>query len=121
MRPATALWGTALLVALSTAAFPLIDKSGRSPTLFVAVVLYGFGIARLVTSAPYAGTHHVLAFCCASVPNLLFFLIPAAGIRRVRFRRRQAQCPAAIILWCGFYLASFSGCFLGGRLIYDAR
>jgi hypothetical protein len=102
LRPPMALWGTALLVAVSTAAFPFIDTSGGGPTLFDFVTVFGFQLAGAVTSFQYADTHHALGWWCSLGPNLMFFLIPAAGIWRITRHRAQAWCTIAIVLWCVF-------------------
>jgi hypothetical protein len=107
------LFGTTLLAGVSTAAFPFAEIFGRETSLFECVSLAGFSLAAAVTSFQYADTHHALVWCCALVPNLLFFLIPAAGIWGAARNRWQAWCSVAIIGWCVFYLASLFWLFPG--------
>jgi hypothetical protein len=109
LRPGMILFGAIFLVGLSTAAFPFIDVG---TTLFQIVVIYGFGLAQSVTSSDYADTHHALVWCCALVPNLAFFLIPAGGIWLATNDRRR-WCAAATLGWCIFYLACLFWLFPG--------
>ena len=113
MRPTRILFATSLLVALSTAAFPFFEASGGDTNLFDIVAIYGFLLAGAMTSQQYADPHHALAWCCALVPNLLLFLIPAAGIWRAAHNRWQTWCSVAIVGWCVFYLASLFWLFPG--------
>lgn len=94
----------AVVVAASTAVLPSIG--GYGTVLFQVVVLGAWRILAAVTSDQYADLHHGPLWVIALVLNLILFLILATAVWLVMRRRWPAACAAAIIAWCGFYLAS---------------